>query len=276
MAPTNHPDQPHDTKQFFGEEKSHQQKATSDTPITDETILAKSHQIIQNDDALQDDKIATGIALPDMGVVLKQWFLTLQWHRTRIPKKGLYHTLKKNTEWADLDLSCLLCNRYGEVIERVWYKNVRDQAESIRHQGDEFLGKKPIDPSKIPNQADVSESTPRLDNPDDPKTNQESLIIYLNKIPQPIFHVVLLVSCYQGFSLNKVQNAQCQLSDDEGNLISELNFAKLPSTTKALWFASLTRTADNWHYNTEHQPLTTHDLNAIEKEIGNKLVRTAR
>ena len=56
MAPTNHPNQPHDTKQFFGEEKAHQQKATSDTPITDETILAKSHQIIQNDDALKTTK----------------------------------------------------------------------------------------------------------------------------------------------------------------------------------------------------------------------------
>ena len=113
--------------------------------MTDDKILQKSHQLaITQDDQLEDDKTASGIAVEYMDVVLKQWYFTVQWQQTQIPKAGLYNKFKKRTQAMDLDLSCLLCNRYGEVIETVWFKNVRDKAQSVRHQGDELLGKKPL------------------------------------------------------------------------------------------------------------------------------------
>ena len=41
----------------------------------------------------------------------------------------------------DIDLSCLLCNRYGAGNRNRLVQNVRDKAQSVRHQGDELLGK---------------------------------------------------------------------------------------------------------------------------------------
>ena len=250
------------------------QKAPTINPMTDDKILQKSHQLaITQDDQLEDDKTASGIAVEHMDVVLKQWYFTVQWQKTQMPKSGLYNKFKKRTQAMDIDLSCLLCNRYGEVIETVWFKNVRDKAQSVRHQGDELLGKKPfsaIDDRK--EDADNNQST-KLN---DANLNQESMVLFLSKLPPQVFHVVMIVSSYHGYALSKAKQASCQLSDDEGNVISELAFTKLPTDTKALWFASLTRSADSWRYNTEHQPLDNNKMALIEKEVSEKLVRTAR
>ena len=250
------------------------QKAPTINPMTDDKILQKSHQLaITQDDQLEDDKTASGIAVEHMDVVLKQWYFTVQWQKTQMPKSGLYNKFKKRTQAMDIDLSCLLCNRYGEVIETVWFKNVRDKAQSVRHQGDELLGKKPfsaIDDRK--EDADNNQST----KVNDANLNQESMVLFLSKLPPQVFHVVMIVSSYHGYALSKAKEASCQLSDDEGNVISELAFTKLRTDTKALWFASLTRFADSWRYNTEHQPLDNNKMALIEKEVSEKLVRTAR
>lgn len=242
--------------------------------MTDDKILQKSHQLaITQDDQLEDDKTASGTAVEHMDVVLKQWYFTVQWQHTQMPKSGLYNKFKKRTQAIDLDLSCLLCNRYGEVIETVWFKNVRDKAQSVRHQGDELLGKKPfsaMDDRK--EDADNNQGT----KVNDVNLNQESMVLFLSKLPPQVFHVVMIVSSYHGYALSKAKQASCQLSDDEGNVISELAFTKLPTDTKALWFASLTRCADSWRYNNEQQPLDNNKMALMEKEVSEKLVRTAR
>ena len=275
IAPVNSPNlTDKNTNEALVASTSPLQKAPKINSMTDDKILQKSHQLaITQDDQLEDDKTATGIAVEHMGVVLKQWYFTVQWQHTQMPKAGLYNKFKKRTQAMDLDLSCLLCNRYGEVIETVWFKNVRDKAQSVRHQGDELLGKKPlgaIDDRK--EDPDNNQST----KVNDANLNQESMVLFLTKLPPQVFHVVMIVSSYHGYALSKAKQASCQLSDDEGNVISELAFTKLPSNTKALWFASLTRSADSWRYNTEHQPLDNNKMALIEKEVSEKLVRTAR
>ena len=161
------------------------QKAPTNNPMTDDNILQKSHQLaITQDDQLEDDKTATGIAVEHMGVVLKQWYFTVQWQQTQMPKAGLYNKFKKRTQAIDIDLSCLLCNRYGEVIETVWFKNVRDKAQSVRHQGDELLGKKPlgaIDDRK--EDPDNNQST----KVNDANLNQESIcLLYTSPSPRDL------------------------------------------------------------------------------------------
>ena len=242
--------------------------------MTDDKILQKSHQLaITQDDQLEDDKTATGTAIEHMDVVLKQWYFSVQWQQTQMPKAGLYNKFKKRTQAIDIDLSCLLCNRYGEVIETVWFKNVRDKAQSVRHQGDELLGKKPLGAIDDRKEDPYNNQSKKLN---DANLNQESMVLFLSKLPPQVFHVVMIVSSYHGYALSKAKQASCQLSDDEGNVISELAFTKLATDTKALWFASLTRSADSWRYNTEHQPLDNNKMALIEKEVSEKLVRTAR
>jgi len=62
------------------------QKAPTINSMTDDKILQKSHQLaITQDDQLEDDKTATGIAVEHMDVVLKQWYFTVQWQQTIMP-----------------------------------------------------------------------------------------------------------------------------------------------------------------------------------------------
>ncbi len=240
--------------------------------LTDTHILRESHQLQPTDDRLEDDNNATGHMIEHLGVATKQWHLTLNWQRTNVPKSGFINKLKNRTEVLDLDLTCLLCNRYGEVLEQVWFKNMRDQSESVRHHGDELLGTRPELPDNIDPSGDSEAQTALHDR----QANQEHISFYLGRIPTHIFHVVMLVSSYQGAALADAQQGLCQLTDDEGNVINEVNLATLPKDCAALWLATLTRSGDSWRYNADMSPLTGHVHDSLVKQVHEHLVRTAK
>ncbi len=247
--------------------KTHKSEA-----LTDNNILATSHQVIPSQDSLADDSNAIGSMIEHLGVAIKQWDFSVNWERTNVPKSGFINQFKKKTEILDLDLACLLCNRYGEVLERVWFKNMRDQAESVRHHGDELLGSSAAQP--------VNEKTPAAGTPVlhsiDRLANQERVSVYFAKIPPHIFHVVFVLSSFQPQGLKKAKNGVCQLVDDEGNIITELSLSSLAADCSALRVATLTRSADSWRFHTDFTQLTAHKLAAIEKQVSDNLVRTAK
>lgn len=245
--------------------------------ISDNQILTQSHQLIASDDRLEGDNNATGQLIEQLGVSAKQWQLALSWQRTRVPKAGLINQLKKRTELLDIDLSCLLCNRYGEVLESVWFKQVRDQAECIHHHGDELVGIKPTLPESIEPIGDkTTPSDTRQDEYHDRQTNQERMGLYLTRIPTHVFHVVMLVANYRGHHLAQAKQGVCQLTDDEGNMITEMNLETLPADCSALWLATLTRSGDGWRFNADKRPLSGHQHDALVKQVHEHLVRTAK
>lgn len=212
-----------------------------------------------------------GVAIDSMNVATKQWFLTLNWHRTTVIKQGFWQKLKKQRQEMDLELSCLLCDRYGQVVERVWFKNVRDQAESIRHQGDELFGAKLINVenqqnSLYPENAVFSDTY-------DQQMNQERIVMYLARIPQHIVHVVLILSSYTGHALSLAEQGHCQLMDDEGNVIFDVYVANLPNDCSSLWLATLTRFDNSWQFQQMNQPLTHHHLQTFEKQVSEEIIR---
>lgn len=245
--------------------------------LTDNKILAKSHQIIPTQDRLADETNVLGSMIEHLGVATKQWQLSVNWQRTHAPKAGLINQFKKKTEILDLDLSCLLCNRYGEVIERVWFKNVRDQAQSVRHHGDELLGSRSDTDTVEP---ETTESIiPTVDKRlkvTDRHANQERISLYFSRLPPHVFHLVFILSSYQGHPLATAVNGVCQLTDDESNVIHDFQLSQLDSDWTALRIATLTRSSDSWRYHTDMTPLKEHQLNGFERQISEELVRTAK
>lgn len=255
--------------------------------LTDKRILAKSHQQLPNDDRLADETNAetnvTGTMIEQLGVATKHWFFTVNWARTSVPKLGLINKFKKATQFLDIDLSCLLCNRYGEVLERVWFKNMRDQAESVVHSGDELLGTHPtlpdsIDTTEAHKKTDYSDTAPApmVAGEPDRAYNQERIALHLARIPPQIFHVVMLVSTYDGARLSAVSSGHGQLVDDEGNIICKLNLTTLPDDCSAVRMATLTRSGDSWRFNTDMMALTGYKLAELEQQISEAIVRTAK
>lgn len=221
------------------------------------------HETEQNELAL------AGVLIDELAVSLKQWQFSLHWQQTRVPKSGLINRLKKRTQLMDLDLSCLLCNRYGEVVERVWFKNVRDQAESVRYQGDELLGDRALHVQKK-NMLEKTDVEQKIE----PK--YENINLYLSNIPPHIYQIMLVISSYTGDDLNLVAKGECHLSDDEGNVISQISLPKLPENVPAVWLATLTRSANSWSLVENKQHLKKHQQFEFEKEISSQIIRQAR
>lgn len=220
-------------------------------------------------DNQQENNKPQPIHIDDMDVATKQWILTLNWHRTEVVKHGIWQKIKKNKQILDLDLSCLLYDQHGKVVERVWFKNVRDQAESIRHQGDELLGAKLLDVDNPDNQLYPKNTI--FSDTYDHQMNQERILLYLSRIPAHINHVVMVLSSYSGHGLSLAEQGHCQLMDDEGNVIFDVYVANLPNDCSALWLATLIRSSDSWQFQQKNQPLTHHQLQTFEKQIATEI-----
>lgn len=250
-------------------------KTPKSESLTDKNILATSHQLLPTDDRLADDSNAMGRMIEHLNVATKQWEFSVNWQRTPIPKAGFINQWKKKTELLDLDLSCLLCNRYGEVLERVWFKNMRDHAESVRHHGDELLGTATIEADNSTTTDELTVLVPsRLSN--DRHMNQERISVYFSRLPPHIFHVVWVLSSFQNHPLATAKQGVCQLMDDEGNVVTEFSLATLADDCRTVRVATLTRASDSWRYHADMAPLDVHGMPAIEQAISDALVRTAK
>lgn len=238
--------------------------------ITDASILANSHQRVLGDPQKIAD--ARGQPIEHIGVTLKQWLLTVAWQRTHI-RQSKFFGLKHTTQTVDLDLSCLLCNRYGEVIERVWFKNVRDHTEAVRYLGDELLGDAP--PSD-PQPDDTLKADERKNLIPDHGSHQERMAILLPRIAPAVFQLVFVVSSYGDYGLAQAHSGRCQLADDEGNEISSVDLTRLPTECRALWLATLSRSADSWRFRQENLPLKISKKVSLEHAVSEHLVRAAK
>lgn len=219
------------------------------------------------------DSQTASVFLEDLEVALTRWTLGLSWQCTPAKKPTFMDKLQKKTTFIDLDLSCLLFNEKGEVLERVWFKNMRDNAESIRHRGDSLTGMGDSRTDKNPY------------SPVDYRHEQEQIDIYLPKLPQKVKFIAFVVSSYYGQNFNELPQASCHLSDDEGNLILQQPLNTLADGYKAIWLATLSRELDNslgkndlklWQFTANKQPLAHHKFADFEKEIGQHLQNMVR
>lgn len=245
----------------------------SDTPVpvslnTDYVPKPVSHSTLP---AL--DSQTTSVFLEDLGVALARWTLGLSWQCTPAKKPTFMDKLQKKTTFIDLDLSCVLFNAKGEVLERVWFKNVRDTAESIRHRGDSLTG---MGDSR-------TKQNPYA--PVDYRHEQEQIDVYLPKLPSNVQFIAFVVSSFYGQSFNALPEASCHLSDDEGNLILQQPLHTLPDGYKAIWLATLSRELTStipandlklWQFTANKQPLAHYKFAEFEKEISQHLQNMLR
>lgn len=208
------------------------QAAPIGTPIQGETNVPQSHFV------------------EDLDVSLKQWTFGVSWQRTNVTKAGILNKLIGKKQLIDLDLACLMVDSQGQILERVWFKNVRDKAESIRHRGDSLDG------------------TDRGDNLSfDNRLDQERIDVYLDKIPPHVQFIGFVLSSFHGQAFADISEGYCHISDDEGNDIMQLNLPKLPKNCKSIWVATLARELNTWQFIANKQPLTYHCLAQFEQQI---------
>lgn len=225
-------------------------EANSATPLPNNLAILSPRPQPIGMPILQDNTLSQSHFIEDLGVALKQWLFGVSWERTDVQKSGLISRLRKTKQAIDVDLSCLLFDEHGKVLERVWFKNVRDDAESVRHQGDSLTG------------------TDRGDNVTfEYHYDQEKIALYFDKLPEHIHFIAFVVSSFHGQPLSQLRNGICHISDDEGNMVTQLTLTKLPKNCKAIWLATLSREMASWQFSVNQLPLVSQHLAEFEQQI---------
>jgi tellurium resistance protein TerZ len=119
---------------------------------------------------LSDSLIALGLTADTL-------FFALNYQFTPTESKGLLKRFKQKQGAIDIDIACVLYNRNCSIDDIVWFKQLRDKTESVRHQGDSLNGK---------DRGEQALYEAPLD--------QEQIRLYLRKIPAHISHIALLAS----------------------------------------------------------------------------------
>ncbi len=118
--------------------------------------------------------------------------LTLGW-RLEAQPTGFLDSLLGREKPVDLDLAVLLTDAQGQVLEQVWFKNVRTANESIRLHGDRVAG-----------QASESIDQPRLE-------ELELIDLDLDRVDDAVRHIWLAVGASNGHVFSDLTAAQCRL-----------------------------------------------------------------
>lgn len=194
--------------------------------------------------------------LSALGLSADTLFFALNYDFVPTETKGLLKRFKQNQGSIDIDIACALYDAECTVIDIVWFKQLRDKSESIRHQGDSLNGK---------DRGEQALYNAPLD--------QEQIRLYLSKIPAAVSHIALLASSYYGQPFGTVKAGEVHLSDDEGNRAFEVNLKQLPNDCNAIWVASLHREIDDWHVAVQNLPLSDKDLSKAAQAVAHELAR---
>ena len=91
---------------------------------------------------------------------------------------------------VDLDASCLLFDASGNLVDTVWFRQLKSRCGSIRHSGDDRSG--------------GGESG----------TENERIAIDLNQVPATVQALIFTVNSFSGEDFTGIPNAFCRLVDE--------------------------------------------------------------
>ena len=194
--------------------------------------------------------------LTALGLSAKTLFFSLNFDFSPPKPEGKMKRFKQNQGALDIDIACVLYDEYCTIDDLVWFKQLRDKAESVRHQGDSLNGK---------DRGEQALYHAPLD--------QEQIRLYLDKIPAHITQIGLIANSYYGQALRRVHAGEIHLSDDEGNRAFEINLKQLPADCHTLWVADLRREVDDWHLTLQNLPLPAKNLADAAQEVAHELAR---
>jgi tellurium resistance protein TerZ len=138
-------------------------------------------------------------------------------------KKGFFGG-KKKVE-IDLDASCLMFDDQKELIDTIWWKQLKSRDGSIIHKGDDLTG-------------GGQDGTPN-----------EEIVVHLNNIPQNIQTIVFTVNSYSSETFDGIPNAFCVLKDKQsGNTIAQYDLSVQGGGHTGLVIAKLYRNNGEWKF----------------------------
>ena len=120
----------------------------------------------------------------------------------------------------DLDASCVLFDEKGDMVDAVWFRQLKSKDGSILHTGDNLTG--------------------------EGEGDDEQIIVDLSKVPANVKTLVFVVNSFTGQTFNEVENAFCRLVDQQTKReIAKFNLSSQGSHTAQL-MAKVYRHGGEW------------------------------
>lgn len=188
------------------------------------------------DNQLTEENNRDRVLLSELGLTNDLYF-SLNYHNTYVEKKHWLSKFKQRRVPLDIDLGCALFDENGKHIEMIWFKNLRDESESIRHYGDNLHGYQTETEKKSPLKKEIAKNSKELS-----PIDLEYIHLNLKKLPDNIKHIVLLANSFQKTSLSQVNIGEVDLQDVEGNMAKRVDLTRLAEDCCSLWFGTLSRT----------------------------------
>jgi len=102
-----------------------------------------------------------------------------------VKKRGLFGSRSQS---IDLDASALLFDGGGNLVDAVWFRQLRSKDGSVQHTGDNLTG--------------------------DGDGDDESIIVDLSRVPPAVTQIVFTVNSFTGQDFSQIENAFCRLVDE--------------------------------------------------------------
>jgi len=102
-----------------------------------------------------------------------------------VKKKGFLGGLKSQA--IDLDASAMLYDGRGQLVDAVWFRQLRSKDGSIQHTGDNLTG--------------------------EGEGDDESIVVDLQRVAPQVAQVVFVVNSFTGQDFSQIENAYCRLVD---------------------------------------------------------------
>ncbi len=153
------------------------------------------------------------------GGSLSQVRMGLGWDAMK--KKGLFGGMKEVS--VDLDASALLLSADRQVLEIVYYGNLRSKDGSLMHTGDNLTGKGEGD--------------------------DESIMVDLPRVPPAVAHIIFVVNSFSGQNFSQIENATARVVDSADRDRELVRYQLRGSGTHtAIVMARLSRTGTGWTF----------------------------
>ncbi|HEY9765032.1 MAG TPA: TerD family protein [Chroococcales cyanobacterium] len=125
----------------------------------------------------------------EAGGALSKVVMGLGWDAKK--KGGMLGALFGGTQEIDLDASCVLFDEAGNMVDSVWFRQLKSKDGSIVHTGDNRTGAGEGD--------------------------DEQIIVDLPKVPANIKSLVFVVNSFTGQNFSQIENAFCRMVDQASN-----------------------------------------------------------
>ena len=157
--------------------------------------------------------------------------------------KGLFASFF-GSDSIDLDASCLLIDKDKQIIDTIWYRQLRSKCRSVHHQGDNRTG--------------------------EGEGDDETISINLNKLPSSVKYIAITVNSFTGQSFENVRNAFCRVRDQSSKEVCRYTLTEQGDHT-GIFIGLLSYDNQEWYFTSKGVTTSGNSVKQLEATVINHI-----